>query len=597
MELAERARSKGMACERPPAGFAGSPPVSGGEWLTLPLIEGDKPVAKRPAGGRSRGMFVQKPNELKKRNMRRAVTFLALLSLMSVGASGQSPAFDVADVHVSAKTTYAYMTGGAIRGGRYEIRHANMVELISTAYGVDAANVLGGPSWLEFDRFDVIAKAPQRTSPDTLKLMLQNLLADRFKVAVHMDTKPVPAFVLSLGKGKPKLKEPEGAGAPGCQTLPVPAEPGTIPLNMISCHSMTMERFAQALRDYANGYVTTIAVDQTGLKGGWDFDLKWSSRGTQGQPGGISLFDAIDKQLGLKLESGKAPMPVIVVDSANQKPTPNPSGVATNVPAPPPAEFDVADIKMTPPNVQYGSDFNLEPSGRLDVQSETLRLIIRVAWDLNSDELVVGGPKWIDSIQWNIIAKTSAAAPGTPDQFDVDAIRLMLQNLLIERFHLKTHMEERPVTAYTLTAVKPKLQKADPLGRTGWKEGPPPAAKDPRDANPVLGRFVTCTNMTMAQLADLLPTMASGYLQTPVLDMTGIEGAYDFSFSFSTMGVFRSATQRRQQGNGSSDAADPSGAISLFEALSKQLGLKLEAQKRPLPVLVIDHVDEKPTEN
>jgi len=91
--------------------------------------------------------------------------------------------------------------------------------------------------------------------------------------------------------------------------------------------------------------------------------------------------------------------------------------------------------------------------------------------------------------------------------------------------------------------------------------------------------------------------MASGYLQTPVLNMTGLEGSYDFSFNFSTIGVFRNATQRRQQGNGSPDAADPSGAISLFEALSKQLGLKLEAQKRPLPVLVIDHVDEKPTEN
>src|SRR5437764_7834940 len=95
-----------------------------------------------------------------------------------------------------------------VRAGRYEVRNASMVDLIRTAYGFEADKILEGPSWLEFNRFDVIAKVPNGTAPaETLKLMLQSLLAERFKLVVHKDTRPVDGFVLSLGKGKPKLKE------------------------------------------------------------------------------------------------------------------------------------------------------------------------------------------------------------------------------------------------------------------------------------------------------------------------------------------------------------------------------------------------------
>src|SRR5207244_623957 len=118
-------------------------------------------------------------------------------------------------------------------------------------------------------------------------------------------------------------------------------------------------------------------------------------------------------------------------------------------------------------------------------------------------------------------------------------------------------------------------------------------------------RLVTCTNMTMAQLADRLPGIASAYLQMPVLDMTGLGGVFDFTFNFSTAGDFQRALRGRGDrgapagppANGTSSASDPSAAISLFDALIKQLGLKLEMQKRPLPVLVIDHAEEKPADN
>ena len=125
---------------------------------------------------------------------------------------------------------------------------------------------------------------------------------------------------------------------------------------------------------------------------------------------GISIFDAVDKQLGLKLEAQKLAVPVIVVDGVNETPTPNPPGVTTSLP--PPAEFEV-------------------PS-----------------------------------------------KPGT--ETDIEDLRLMLRVLLADRFELKTHMETRLVDGYVLSAVKPKMQKADPSNRTGCKEGPGPDGKDPR---------------------------------------------------------------------------------------------------------------------
>src|SRR4030081_1597657 len=103
--------------------------------------------------------------------MTRAIGSLALVALVSVGVFGQSaqPAasFDVADVHVRpySTTTVLNMSGGVLRGGRYHLRTTTMLNLIQTAYGVSADTVLGGPNWLDRNRFDVIAKAPASTSP------------------------------------------------------------------------------------------------------------------------------------------------------------------------------------------------------------------------------------------------------------------------------------------------------------------------------------------------------------------------------------------------------------------------------------------------
>jgi uncharacterized protein (TIGR03435 family) len=151
------------------------------------------------------------------------------------------------------------------------------------------------------------------------------------------------------------------------------------------------------------------------------------------------------------------------------------------------------------------------------------------------------------------------------------------------RFQMKSHWENRPVNTWVLTAVKPKLRPADAASRTKWTEGSAPGA----------GRLMNCHNMTMAEFAALLPYIAQGSATVAVLDETGLQGSWDFSFTFNGYGFDVAGPM---VGRGGDAAPDPSATVSLKEALSK-LGLKLELQKRPMPVLAIDHMEPKPTEN
>ena len=504
-----------------------------------------------------------------------------------------------------------FMQGGILAADRYQLRQANMVDLIRTAYGVEAENVLGGPSWLELDRFDVIAKTAPATPPETLKLMLQALLADRFKLVVHKDSKPLDAFVLSLGKGKPKLKEANGSVAPGCQfQQPAgPPEPAKVQQINYSCHNMTMETFATQVHQMAGGYLTSPVIDTTGLKGAWDFDLKWTGRGALAQAGddGISIFDAIDKELGLKLEFQKYPAPVIVVDSANRKPTDNPPGVKQALPAPPPTEFEVAALKESLPDAKPGGG-GFQPGGRISFTAVPLTAIVGAAWNINlgPGEEIAGAPKWMNSAKYDLVAKTYAATGGSVNAppIDIDDLRTMLQKLLVDRLKMVTHYEDRPQIAYTLVAGKPKLKKADPLGRTGCKVGPAPIRKDSTKEGPP--QFLaTCQNMTMAQFAEQLPNIGQLYIHNPVIDASGIEGAWDFTLSFSPVppnlmgggggeGARKTAGPPSPPAGGTVEASEPSSAVSLFDAVERQLGMKLEMHKRSLPVLVIDHIEEKP---
>lgn len=119
-------------------------------------------------------------------------------------------------------------------------------------------------------------------------------------------------------------------------------------------------------------------------------------------------------------------------------------------------------------------------------------------------------------------------------------------------------------------------------------------ANDPHDSNPIPSCVLTCQNVTMAQFTSRLHSPAPDHFLVPVEDETGLRGAYDFSLSFTPSWIFERLQTSNNNGSG---ASDPNGAISIFDAVSKQLGLMFEKSKRLAPVLVVDHIDRKPLEN
>lgn len=551
------------------------------------------------------------------------IFFLALLSSMvpaqstppadqsaSAAPAGPPPAFVIADVHTSPHVTRPFYPGPFRTGDRYILRQATMLDLISTAYGVDASNasyIQDGPSWLEWDRFDIVAKVPPATPPDTIKLMLRSLLADRFKLAAHNGIKPMPAYVLTVGKGKPNLKDSDGTGEPGCKYLPPPpSHPPNTPFDFaFSCHNTSMESFMQTSLNWGQqDYMNSLPiVDSTGLKGTYDFDIHWTGFGWLGRAGseGTTVFTAVDKQLGLKLDLATAPRPVLIVDSVNEKPTPNSADLEKILPPPPPPEFEVATVKPSKPDEQGIARITKD---EVMIQGLPLKFAITFAWDLspNDSDVLVGAPKWLDSDHFDIDGKVSSdvqvsAGQGMP--MEQEDLRQMLRALLIDRFQMKVHMEDRPIDEYVFVAVNPKLKKADPSSRTHCVRGPGPDEKDPRYTNPTMNGLIHCQNVTIAQFGEQLQFWAPGYIHNQIFDATNLPGTWDLTLGWS------SADQVRAGGAGGSPPAagdtsapsDPSGAVSLIDAIPKWLGLKLEKQKRPIPVLVIDHMEEKPTEN
>jgi uncharacterized protein (TIGR03435 family) len=540
--------------------------------------------------------------------MRTALAFLALLSVSSLAQPpAVSKSFVIADVHSSPFTSNPFMHGNSIQRDRYFLTQATMIDLIATAYGVDAANVQGGPTWLERDRYDIRAKVPPKTTPDDIKLMLRALLANRFHLVVRTGTSPMPSYILSVGSGKPKMTESAGTGEGSCVPLPPPQNPppGTPSYITVNCKSLTMAALAETLHNFAGGYLNQPVIDETKLAGAWDFTIKWTDRSQLDKQGadGISIFAAVEKQLGLKLELKTAPRPVFQVASVDETPTPNAANIAEALPEPPAAPFEVTVIRPSAPDEQgYGRI----TGDQIETRSIPLMFLISFGWDLNPNnkENIANAPKWLDTAKFDILAK--AGANVRVDKFssgsliNYEDLRNMLRAMITERFQMKSHMEDRPVTAYTLIAVKPRLKPTlDPNERTKCKEGPGPDGKDPRIASPVLNRLITCQNMTIAQIGDELQHVANGYIYNTVIDGTGIKGSYDFTLSFSSADKILPATKdsASNSANDSATATEPNGALSVFDAVNRQLGLKLEKTKRPYPVLVIDHIEETPTEN
>jgi uncharacterized protein (TIGR03435 family) len=352
---------------------------------------------------------------------------------------------------------------------------------------------------------------------------------------------------------------------------------------------------AARLQGLSSGYFTGPVTDATGLTGTWDvrFEVTPSSaRAAAGE--GNSVFEAAER-MGLKLERRDTPVPVLVVVSASPKPTPNTTGVAEAL-APPPAatEFELATVRPVASGAGgrggRGGGIagllggpSIQPNGRILFRSATVRDLIAFAWDVPTD-MVAGGPSFVDTDRFEIVADAPTSMPRPVGE---DEFRPMVRALLSSRFGLAVHEDMHQADAFVLTARREiKMARGNDAERGGCRSTPeriPP--------NTGLSAAIICTNTTMAQLVDRLQGMAPNYINgRPVFDETGLTGTYDFLVLWTGLAAINGRVNALQPGDKQAALA-PVGTLTVSEALDR-LGLRLAEEKRPVPALVIDRVQQ-----
>jgi uncharacterized protein (TIGR03435 family) len=233
---------------------------------------------------------------------------------------GQSPAFEVASIKPSDPSRPI-----AINRSGYHLSttSTSLLFLITWAYDIQSDHVYGQPKWLDSVRYDVVANAsedtrraparPLRNGPTVLQQMMQSLLAERFKLAVHREVKELPVYVLTVAKNGAKF-----------QLAEEPEKFGLNPFNMPGRGRLAGTQVTAAmLAKVLSGQLGRTVQDQTGLKGVFDFKLEWEpDPGSPNAGSAPSLFTALEEQLGLKLESERGAVDVLVIDHV-ERPTPD----------------------------------------------------------------------------------------------------------------------------------------------------------------------------------------------------------------------------------------------------------------------------------
>jgi uncharacterized protein (TIGR03435 family) len=263
-----------------------------------------------------------------------------LLAAAAYGVYAQDaprPSFQVASVKLNTDNPPNHMQR-PLPGGRWSAKNATVAMMIVTAYKVQRYQVVGGPSWMESDGFDVEAKADPDVRVPQLLLMLQSLLADRFKLALHRETRELPVYNLVAAKGAFNPPPPDPACAE--PDTAVPAARGAMPCRNLR---IGMSGSVDGGNAPMSQLVATLAaivgrpvIDQTGFTGTLDVHLKFApDQLTQGLPGGAvsvappepdpsrpDILSALQEQLGLRLTSSKGPVEVLVIDHV-ERPTAN----------------------------------------------------------------------------------------------------------------------------------------------------------------------------------------------------------------------------------------------------------------------------------
>jgi uncharacterized protein (TIGR03435 family) len=252
---------------------------------------------------------------------------------LSINTPAQPPApqpltFEVATIKPTVRTDGAWRLQSTPDG--YTGMDVSLLKLAAEAYGIsDPKLITGGPSWIDTDKFDLEAKFDTTSIPNAKDLtyrqradMLQPLLAERFHLKVHYETRDFPTYNLVVAKGGPKLIETKSedirtgpTGAPICLGG---QNARTLIYTGVGCRTIDLERL---LRSAAGRTV----IDKTGLTARYSLELHWTPDDTpanSSRAGGPSIFTALQEQLGLKLEPSTAALNVLVIDSA-EKPSGN----------------------------------------------------------------------------------------------------------------------------------------------------------------------------------------------------------------------------------------------------------------------------------
>jgi uncharacterized protein (TIGR03435 family) len=224
---------------------------------------------------------------------------------------------------------------------RINFENIGLVGIIGKAYDVKYYQI-SGPSWFDSERYDIVANVPPGTTVEQFRVMLQDLLADRFHLKLHKETKEMSIYSLGIARNGPKLKkampdpppDPNDAadGAPMAGGGKMAKDADGYPMAITSTPAGSFARLAnkehmQWLVDMLAGQTRRPVVDATGLTEEYDFSLSWIPRPPDAPPAedaiGPDIFTALQQQLGLKLEPKKGPIEVLIVDRAEKVPTAN----------------------------------------------------------------------------------------------------------------------------------------------------------------------------------------------------------------------------------------------------------------------------------
>lgn len=242
-----------------------------------------------------------------------------VLAVMLVSASGQVPErieFEVA--RIKPADPLSPNEGLPERSPERAIyRYASVKNLLMTAYGLPFQQVLG-PPWIDSERYDIAAKAPAGATKEQVNVMLQNLLADRFKLSVHRETKQLPLYELVVGKNGSKMRDSDPNASGGRRTRYVGRN------YVVTNPKASMAEAIQVI----NAFLDRPVVDKTGLTGTYNLKLTYTpdtpgNRRSEPDPNDISIFTAVQEQLGLRLKAKTGPVDVVVVDKGEKTPTEN----------------------------------------------------------------------------------------------------------------------------------------------------------------------------------------------------------------------------------------------------------------------------------